>query len=383
MVNETFALVNLRTAVTPITWSISRCVILATLYFLPISLKAQVKISDNASVTGKYYCGFILPEYSNLTYLVDEKVQSVSLSLSRQTKGKNIWEHVYNFPEYGFTLFYSTLGNDKVHGREVALYPYFALNIISRRKMNFYNQTGIGISYVTRKYDPVDNYSNVAVGSHLNIHFNLKFGINYQLLERTSLHAGLSFEHFSNAKMRNPNLGLNYVTAYSGISYKIGQHHPTRTYEPEPHRSKKVYEVIFSGGSKRPTGISSDSYFTSSATFELKWQLFRAVHFGVGTDIFYDTSTELEMSALEVDGYKHTYDFRTGLHLSQEFMYGRLSLIFQEGLYIGLVDRVKKRTMYNRGIIRYRVAQNCLIQLAMKSHLHVLDYPELGLGYKW
>jgi hypothetical protein len=249
--------------------------------------------------------------------------------------------------------------------------------------MNFYNQTGMGVSYVTRKFDPIDNYRNIAVGSHLNIHFNLKFGINYQVLERTNLHVGLSFEHFSNAKMRHPNLGLNYVTGYSGISYKIGQHYPIKTYELEPHRSKIVSELIFSCGSKRPTGLSSDSYFTSSGTFELKWQLFRAVHFGVGTDIFYDASTELEMSALEVDGYKNTYDFRTGLHLSQEFMYGRLSLIFQEGFYMGLVDKVKKRRMYNRGIVRYRVIQNCFVQLAMKSHLHVLDYPEIGLGYKW
>lgn len=357
--------------------------ILPSVSFLPIKLSAQEKNLDNISITVKYYSGFILPEYSNLTYLVTEKVQSTSISLSKQTTGKNIWEQLYNYPEYGLTFFYSTLGNDKVHGREIALYPYFVLNILSREKLRFYNQTGMGIAYVTRKFDPVNNYLNVAVGSHINIHFNLKFGLSYKVMSKMKVHAGISFEHFSNAKTQDPNLGLNYFTGYSGLSYQIGNYTPVRNLEITSPQSKKAYEIILSCGSKRPSGFKSKSYFTASATFELKWKPLRALHFGVGADVFYDASTQIEMFAQRPVDYKNTDDFLTGIHLSQEFLYGRLSLILQEGLYVGLKDKGNRPVMYNRGIVRYGVLRHYFIQLAMKSHLHILDYPEIGLGYKW
>lgn len=359
------------------------CLIFISVNFLPIKSKAQRNNFDNLSITGKYYSGFILPEYSNLTYLIAEKVQSASLSISKQTTGKNIWEQLYNHPEYGLTLFYSTLGNNKIHGREIALYPYFVLNIISREKLRFYNQTGMGIAYITRKFDPVNNYLNVAVGSHVNIHFNLRFGLSYKILEKVKVHAGVSFEHFSNAKTRDPNLGLNYVTGYSGLSYQIGNYTPVENLEITPPQSKKTYEIIVSCGSKRPSGFKSKSYFTASATFELKWQPLRALHFGIGTDVFYDGSTQIEMFTVRPTDHKNADNFLTGIHLSQEFLYGRLSLILQEGIYAGLKDKRNKPVMYNRGIVRYGVFHHYFIQLAMKSHLHILDYPEIGLGYKW
>ena len=127
----------------------------------------------------------------------------------------------------------------------------------------------------------------------------------------------------------------------------------------------------------------SDKYFTSSGTIEYKWNPFRAIHFGVGADIFYDNSTEAEMLTLEMKNYRSLYDFRTGIHLSQEFVYDRLSLIIQEGFYVILTDQVEKNVMYNRGIIRYGLSDRAFVQLAMKSHLYVLDYPEIGFGLKW
>ncbi|MFN6015579.1 MAG: hypothetical protein ACK47F_12895, partial [Flavobacteriales bacterium] len=79
--------------------------------------------------------------------------------------------------------------------------------------------------------------------------------------------------------------------------------------------------------------------------------------------------------------YKPIYDYRTGIHLSQEFVYDRFSFILQEGFYIGLIDRVDNSFMYNRAMLRWKLNKNWLINISMRSHLHILDYPELGIGY--
>jgi hypothetical protein len=62
--------------------------------------------------------------------------------------------------------------------------------------------------------------------------------------------------------------------------------------------------------------------------------------------------------------------------------YRKFSLSIQEGFYIGLKENTEGKPMYNRGIIRYRISDKLWVRIAMKSHLVVLDYPELGVGIK-
>ncbi|MEX2233040.1 MAG: acyloxyacyl hydrolase [Cyclobacteriaceae bacterium] len=352
-------------------------------YFLSANVSAQSRFADDLNVSADYHYGFLLPEYSSLLYLAIDNIHSSSFNISKKTTGKNLWEQLYNYPEYGLSFFYSTLGNDEVHGSEFSLFPYFRLDIISGRRLDFYNETGIGVSYVTRKFDLENNYLNVAVGTHLNIHFNLKLGMEYKMPGKIRLHSGLSFDHFSNANAREPNLGLNYATLYAGLKYRVGDEGQKHVNDYADHKQDFHYEFICSAGRKHPRAIGSESYFTSSATFEFKWEAFRAVHFGVGADLFYDGATEAEMLTLELKNHKDLYDFRSGIHLSQELVYKNFSLIIQEGFYLLLTDRVDKHVMYNRGVFRYRISSGFFVQLAMKSHLHILDYPEFGLGITW
>lgn len=362
-----------------------RWFIILTFLFPPFSAKAQYRFADDLSITASYHYGAILPEYSNLTYIVNDYVQSATLSISKKTKGINDWEQLYNRPAYGISLFYSTLGNAEVHGRELAVFPFFNLDIITKNRFNFYNQTGLGLGYVTRKFNLKNNYTNVAVGSHVNAHFNVKFGVNFPLNKKVKALAGISFDHFSNSNSKDPNLGLNYVTAFAGLGYRPGNTTAQEFRELTPYQRDHHFEFIYSIGGKHPKGPDPRTYFTSSATFEFKWAPLRAIHFGIGADMFYDTSTKTEILSFyksELD-YKKIYDFRSGIHISQEFIYSRLSLILQEGIYLMLTDHVSHRVMYNRGIVRFRASDRIFVQVAMKSHLNILDYPEFGLGLKW
>ena len=348
-----------------------------------ISVHAQPRLSDNLSLSIGYHYGFILPEYSNFIYLVEKPVQSVSVDISKKTTGTNDWEQLYHYPEYGLSLFYSTLGNDQVNGREIALVPFFKLNIISGKRFDFYNQTALGLGYATRRFDLENNYLNVAIGSHVNIHFNFKLGIDYKTADRIQWHSGLAFDHLSNCNTKEPNLGLNYVTFFTGVRYRVGDKSEQQVREVTPHQAGYHYEFIYSPGGKYPRAVGSQMYFTSSGTFEFKWEAFKALHFGIGSDLFYDASTEAEMLTLEKKNFRKLYNFRSGIHLSQQLIYNKLSLILQEGFYLLLTDHVEKHVMYNRGIVRFRASDHFFVQLGMKSHLQILDYPEFGLGVKW
>jgi len=96
------------------------------------------------------------------------------------------------------------------------------------------------------------------------------------------------------------------------------------------------------------------------------------VSFGIGSDFFYDSSVKSSLS-LQGDKYKNSYSFQTGI---------KFSLSFQEGIYVLLTEKVNKHKIYSKGIFQYQINDRFLMRFVMKSHLNILDYPEIGFGYK-
>lgn len=345
-------------------------------------LYAQAKFSDNLNVMVNLHKGYNLPEYQFLTTITEDYVRSIDISVFNETTGESEWEQLYNYPEYGLSLFYSTLGNDKIMGREYALTYFFRVYLLSKNRFRIYNRIGIGLNYVTRKFELKDNYLNVAVGSNYNMHFNLRIGANYSLTNKIKLNTGISFDHFSNGNTGEPNLGINYLTGYGGISYRLGKNNERKVHELKPHVKNNAIEIFASVGGKHSRALASKFFFVSSFSMEIDRALSRKFSFGIGTDLFYDSSVE---TSLEKSGrnYKSSNNFQTGIHLAQSLRYNKFSISIQEGIYILLTEKVEKSLIYNRGIIKYQATEHLSVRVAMKSHLHILDYPEIGLGYKF
>jgi hypothetical protein len=357
--------------------NISFCILFCKLIFC----HSQSDLKNNLSLRTDLHYGFVLPEYQFFNSLVNAPISSVEFSLNKKTIGKNIWEQVYGYPEYGISILYTSLGNKNIFGNELAIYPYFKNFIIRREKFNLTTQIGVGLGYATRKFDLVSNPQNVAIGSHLNIHFNFKLGASFMIAPRWWLNSGLSFSHFSNANTAEPNLGHNFLTAFTGLQYDLAASIPRQSNTLNPFEKQHEWALIYGAGGKHTRALQSKYYFTSSVSAEYKYHWKRKLHIGAGLDLFYDSSTEIEMSIPGKEKYKPQFDYRTGVHISQELVYDRFSFILQQGLYVGLTNRVDKSNIYNRAILRWKFNAHLLANFSFKSHLHILEYPELGIGY--
>lgn len=349
---------------------------------MSVSAYSQSNVFKNASLSLHYQHGFALPEYTFLSYLVQEPIQSLTVDFSKKTVGRNDWERLYKFPEYGLSFFYTNLGNDAVLGQAFALNYFFKVNFIDREKWKVFNQTGIGLGYLTRKFDLVENYKNVGIGSHVNIHFNFRVGSSYQIGSRLAAQLGLAFDHFSNGNTQDPNLGLNNVTVFAGLRHTLGMQDERNTQSLSKHQRSNNFELVGNVGGKKTRSISSDYFLTASLTGGINRAFFRGVNLGLGVDLFYDESIRTQREA-RGESFHPSNSWQTGVHLSQEFRYNRFSLILQEGIYLGLTNKGNNKIMYNRGIIQFQLKEHILLRLAMKSHLHILDFPELGIGIKW
>jgi hypothetical protein len=337
---------------------------------------------ENLSLRVEGNGGVLVPEYQLFNQFAEDYIYGVEISLEKQSSGKRESDQIFNYPAFGGTLLYSTLGNDDVFGQELALYGYFLNHFIRKERFQLNHQFGLGLGYATKRFDLADNFQNVAVGSHLNIHFNYKIGVAYKFSEKIRITSGLSFTHYSNANMAEPNLGLNWLSIYLGSYYALGKEIIEPRRELTDFKGSNEFAIVAAAGGKHTRALQSTIYFTSSLSAEYRRHISRKIRLGAGMDLFYDSSTETEMSVPGKPTYKPIHDFRTGIHLSQEIAYDRFSFILQEGIYIGLRNTVDTgRQMYNRGIIRYKINDQLLVHISMKSHLHILDYPEIGFGY--
>lgn len=356
-------------------------ILYSIVFLFSFQLKSQEKFSDNLYLDFNHSVGYILPEYQFLNYVVSDYTRTYEFSFLKQTKGKSEWEQLYHYPAYGFRFIYTDLGSPDVLGELVAAYPYFQVNIADFKKLKIYNQTGLGLSYVNKKFDLIDNYWNVAVGSHWNLHFNARFGLEYHLSKKLKIHSALSFDHFSNANTSEPNLGINMLTWNSGLSLAIGGITEMQTKDLSEIPKTIEQEFIVNIGGKHSRALSSNYYLTNSISYEVRKKYFRAFHLGIGADAFYDSSVEDQL----LDSHREYHpinQFQTGLHISQTIVYNRFSISLQEGIYLGLTEKVEHYSMYNRGIFKYWLTDNFSLRFSMKSHLHILDYPEIGIGIK-
>tara|TARA_Y100000385_G_scaffold291462_1_gene369628 strand:+ start:6024 stop:7202 length:1179 start_codon:yes stop_codon:yes gene_type:complete len=354
---------------------------IAFLHLLYVS-DAQEKFTDDLVIGGNYQFGLLVPEYSIVSYTTTNHAQSFDLAIYKEKKGNDIYEQIFGYPEMGLALFYSTLGNSEVYGKAFAANYFYRINLFSGRNFRIFNRMGIGLGYLTKKFDLDKNHLNVAIGSSINIHYNVRFGSSFQLTDRFSMNAGLSFDHYSNGNTGYPNIGLNYLTAYSGVNYLIGEKTERIESEIPDYERGHSFEVLASLGAKYTRSFLAKYYPTYSAAFEYNYLIGRTFNFGTGLDVFYDTSVipQLEEAGEET---RVTDNFQTGIHLSQTIVYRNFRFSLQEGFYIGLANRVNNKAMYSRAILKYFVNDNFSLRFALKSHLHILDYPEIGFGYKF
>lgn len=349
---------------------------------IPGWIYSQSKFLDNLKISSNVQYGFALPEYSFVSYFTDSYINSFEINLLKETTGNNYWEKLYNYPEIGLSAFYTTLGNDSLFGKAVALNYFFKLKVIDRDKFSFFNRTGIGLGYLTEHFDLDDNKSNVAIGSHINVHFSFKWGVNYKVSEKFVLNGGLSFDHFSNGNTADPNRGLNNFTGYVGASFYLGDRTERKVPQPDSLSKSNYFDIYVNIGGKQPRSLSSGYFVTSSLSFSMMRSVFRAVHFGVGTDLFYDSSIEGVLNDLGEE-YKPVYAFQTGVFLTQQFIYNRIRIGLVEGVYVVLDNKVYRKPVYTKAFIQYKLTDHFSVRITMKSHLHILDYPELGIGYKF
>jgi hypothetical protein len=330
--------------------------------------------------------GFILQHSQALGHLIKGHIGGCELNYSKPTYGDKLWHHENNFPERGFLLTYMYLANPEQLGSILAIAPFYDVPLSKKiRPSRLYLRLATGLAYATKKFDPIDNHKNNAISARFNAYVNFKWFYKFNLSDQLRLETGLSFSHASNGKYKAPNLGINMVTAFGGLTYRFKSDKPyifTRIDSSTVAKSRHELYAIASMGFNETEPPGGPKFLAQSYLIGYYFNKRNTHKFGGGLDLFYDQSVMQDIyDADSVRFDRKSQYIQVGVRLSYAYNIGRVSFPVEFGRY--LYTRFTGDGMfYHRVAMRYYTKNNIILNFSLKTHWAVAHYFEFGVGYR-
>ncbi len=343
-------------------------------------------------ISGSLHYGFLWSHRYNMGHLVKKHLTSYEFDISKNTTGNLCWQQPYHFPTSGIAIHVIPLGNPEQLGTAIGVYPYINFPLgNAKRKIKSNLRLGYGLGYITKKFDPLENHKNVAIGSNLNACIVLRLNEMWELNDRNSIELGLGLTHFSNGAARLPNLGLNIPTVNIGYHHYIWQNMCTKrsgwTEDKKTHTEEILADKNWHVNVLLVTGFNDIDppggkyYGLLNIHSSVMKRTARKHRWGAGIDIMYSDAIRKKLSLDDIH-VSVAGNLQPGAKICYELVLGRLSLPFEMGAY--LYTRYKSfGGIYNRFAIHYLVGDHLLVNVSLKTHFARAEYIEYGLGWKF
>lgn len=322
--------------------------------------------------------GYLVPHHRSMAFSNTEYINGaeifVSGSFPRVTTRRPT--------NFGAGYYYSNLGSREVYGRVHVIYTAIEADFF-RTTLPFYirQSTAFGIGYTTERFDIDDNFSNRAIGSHLNAYVSISVSLVTEINERLTLSAGPSVVHTSNGNIRHPNFGLNLLNAHAGLAYRLRPESAlpggTLPEKPSPFKAHRM-QVIASGGVRQLSHKVRENFFVGSLLADYSYRVNRYQALGGGVDLVWDPTEGRETYVTE-PRVEDIVPWHLGVHLTWERYWNRFSIVLQPGYKVVTLSE-HNFMQYNRAGIRYRPAEHLILSCAIKAHEFRADFIEFGVG---
>jgi len=342
---------------------------------------------SNLHIEPRIYYGFMISHHTELQ-LFNSHVPAFELSLIKDTYGKQIWEREHNYPYIGLSFFYSTLSDNPAVGQAFALYPFITFPILRNSNHFLGFKLGLGLGYLTKTFDPIDNYKNIAIGSNLNVAINLMFEYRLILNESTELSTGLSLIHFSNGSMATPNYGLNMPMLSFGASKRLGKANkkmnsrrpqiPIFSYKPN---KIFIFNVDAGYASKNMGNVFGERFNVYTTSFSVLKYFNRISSLGLSIDFSWDGSHEALLVKEGIIDPSVITVVRPGFAPTYEIKIDKLIIGLGLGFYWGGKEK-SDGSIYEQLSLKYIVFNNVFAKVNLRAHAARAAFVSFGLGYR-
>ena len=333
---------------------------------------------------GMIYRGKTIEHSALLAPIIERPAVGGEIFFSKQTYGKRRWNAFFNYPEYGISYTLLDLGSPNYTGTAHCLFPYLNFYLLDHKSLiNIRLRTGGGLAYMEKIYDAETNPLNHAFSTRFNVVLNAQLQAVCKIGSSLSFFAGAGITHLSNGAVQMPNLGMNTVSFFTGISQSFGKKNQFVVYEDKINKKNKNWgcSVFFIGGIKEINPIGGKKYPAYDLNIEVTKKHLQYTRFGLSLDVTHDGSEYdciIFQSLPPVDRLKTT---RIGISGGYEWLFGDFSVDLFFGTYLHEPNPLYGK-VYQRTSLRYPLSDRLKLSIAFRNHKGKADYIGLGFGFR-
>lgn len=357
----------------------SNILIVVCCIFLPtaFSFSQTDSVKQVQVLGGRFHQGYLFIHSKELRPLGRPYPIGGELNFGWHKTSRKAWESCNCYTKLSLSLAYWDYDNREVLGR--GLISLFTLEPVfgAGNLFSFTFQASFGLSYQDTPYDPETNPDNLGYSTYIAFPLRLGFGTYIRLSPRFYLDVILAYNHFSNGGMKEPNKGLNWITASLGLSYYLKtpqffkrEKIPWRSLGPPETRLDLFAFTTY----QQP--ISKKFLFSFGAELKGSRQVARVNAITLGMEWMYDSGRNFQMDQIEQSGTAHSL----GAAIGHEFLLGKFIFSQQFGFYL-LKPPIQSADVYQRYGLVFRLSRKLGIGINLRSHGHVADFLDVRFGY--
>ncbi len=297
---------------------------------------------------------------------------------------------MYNYPIIGIAYWYSDLGRSPYLGNAHAVTPYIEFPLTYGKQTRLYFRTAVGLGYLTKHFDRIENYKNIAIGSHWNAAVSFQLDLKQKIGERFLFAFAIGLNHFSNGSMKTPNFGINIPSVSASLSYRLSKENPYFKKKLLPELSpfyfdgKKTIDLNIAGGLgyKNMNAEREGKFMVGQAFANIMRSISYKSRIGLGLEASYDGTDEVIMYQKYNEKPDNNFQLtKTGVEVVYELNMSRVSFIGNLGYYLS--GKYKgDGNIYEKIGIWYQLNNEFFAHLTLKAHAGRADFLTLGIGYK-
>lgn len=351
---------------------------------LPIFGQNDSLILNKWSIKPSVNCGFIMIHRSTIGHLVKGYPTTYEVDIIKHSEGNKLWQLENNKPDLGLSFQFIDFKNPSQLGYGICAAPFVEIPFNVRPKTSrIVMRICWGATYITKKFDVIENQKAIAIGSHVNAFVQFKWFWHLQLTKKIHFEPGITFSHASNGRTKVPNLGLNVLSLNAGLNFAISSK-KTNYNAPidSSTKAKSKNELLaFTAIGFNQQSINSKNLKSYVVSFAYQRNVRNTHKFSLGVDVFYDEIYQADYDYLLKKSANGIDKFRSSIRAGYAYNIGRISIPIEIGYYF--LDKAKPDApIVSRLAVRYYSKCGLVAQFGLRTHFAVAYNFEYGLGYR-
>lgn len=345
---------------------------------------------DGFGIETNFLGGKIFKHTSNFKGPIPSFSEAIDINFVWKSTGSAEWQQRRSYPTIGLGIVY-THYDKEAYGQGIGFYPNLELPIFRNKNWEWTTRFGMGIGFINKQYRPFAPYwdtLNNAIGARINNFSLLSSDIRYHINRHWDVQAGLSFTHMSSARYRQPNLGINLLGGHLGFRYFPHSSNPTHI-QMELHKLSNRILIQARQGialvTRESSGSAATPVFLSALYLSKRYWGKNKILMGLEYSYNQNVYDFMRLQAIET-GNEKARAWNTGFFVGHEFLYGRVGLHLQMGVYIKQTLLAKAPIYQRLGMNWYLiqkekgVIKELFVSTLLKTHYATAELAELGIG---